>query len=267
MEEHDRLGSDQFLHVHGFGPSRTYLLCHEGREYPSKAIVGVAHGYTRPDLGPLQSNEFRGGVDGAVAVLAGLSFDVVADLQRYPAGSAPSSQKLAGILGDEGNARSVADFPWEGVDLRHPGLYAWFVDVEGARALTAALGQSLTPGLLYCGQAGASSSKTGKASAATLLTRISGNHLSGNVDSSTWRRTLASLLLGERSRTPEGRAELDAWMRRHLRLVVAPLPDRAAVGGLEDAVLALLDPPLNLMGRPRTELRRALIERRSALRL
>lgn len=179
----------------------------------------------------------------------------------------PSARELADRLADESTALSAQDFPWPGIDLGHPGLYAWYVDLPGAHALTAALGHRVTPGLVYAGQAGATSSKAGKVSGATLASRIGGNHLSGDVDSSTWRRTLAALLLGSRARTPEGRAELDAWMRRHLRLVVVPLPDRAVVGPLEGEVLALLDPPFNLMGRPRTELRSEISRLRRLLRL
>lgn len=77
MEEYDRLGADRFLDVHGFGLSTRYVLRHDGREYASKAIVGVAHGYARPDLGPLASSEFSGGVSGAARVLLDLGFDVV----------------------------------------------------------------------------------------------------------------------------------------------------------------------------------------------
>jgi hypothetical protein len=429
MEEYDNEGAERFLDRHGFGTSKKYILRYEGREYASKAIVGVAHGYARPDLGALASSEFSGGVYGAAKVLTDLGFEVVGpapraahavsipvvgertDVHRGPvanqdvvlvgcvklkgpvaapaedlyvsplfkrrrafaeraphwfilsalhglvapdqvlepydmklsdqprpyreqwgrqvvqalrgrldglggrtieihAGSAyadailpvleaegavvrwpfrgltqgehlawygghpaestvalPPVQELVDRLTDESALRSAHGFPWPDVDLRHPGLYAWYVDLPGAHELTAALGHRVAPGLVYAGQAGATSSKAGKVSAATLASRIGGNHLGGGVDSSTWRRTLAALLLGPRARTEEGRAELDAWMREHLRLVVVPLPDRGHVGHLENAVLARLDPPLNLMGRPRTALRAALSERRRALRL
>jgi hypothetical protein len=427
LEEWDRLGADRFLELHGFGPSQKYVLRHEGREYASKAIVGVAHGYARPDLGSLPSSEFSGGVHGAARVLDDLGFEIVAAprasaptaprgrylesaaaptdktaeivlvgcvkmkadvalraeelyvsplfkrrrtfaeraqqwfilsalhglvepsqvLEPYDmalaaqsrsyrqvwgrgvvealrdrvgsvsgrtidihAGSAyadailplleaegaivswrfrgltqgehlawygaqpaeppvalPSAHDLAARLGDSSAARPAEGFPWQGVDLHHPGLYAWYVDLPGAHELTAALGHRVVAGLVYAGQAGATSSKVGKASGATLASRIGRNHLGGDVDSSTWRRTLASLLLGDRAPTPEGRAELDHWMRRHLYLVVAPLPDRATLGRLEEEVLALLDPPFNLMGRPCTEIRRAISERRRTLRL
>lgn len=41
---------------------------------------------------------------------------------------------------------------------------------------------------------------------------------------------------------------LSAWMRNHLRVVTLPYPDRGTLAVLEHAVLARLDPPLNLDG-------------------
>lgn len=53
IEEFGALGREEFLSRHGFGEARSYHLLHDGRRYPSKAIVGVAHGFARPDLGSL----------------------------------------------------------------------------------------------------------------------------------------------------------------------------------------------------------------------
>ena len=61
IEECDELGRTQFLDQYGFGPGKTTWLIHRGHCYDSKAIVGVARGYARPDLGPLKWNEFFGG--------------------------------------------------------------------------------------------------------------------------------------------------------------------------------------------------------------
>ena len=61
IAEFNRLGRDRFLEKYGFGHSRSYWLVHDGRQYDSKAIVGAAHGYARPDLGPLTAEEFNGG--------------------------------------------------------------------------------------------------------------------------------------------------------------------------------------------------------------
>jgi hypothetical protein len=43
IEEHDRVGREEFLGRYGFGAARDYHLLFNGREYDSKAIAGVAH--------------------------------------------------------------------------------------------------------------------------------------------------------------------------------------------------------------------------------
>ncbi len=145
-----------------------------------------------------------------------------------------------------------------------PGLYAWFVDEVGAPELAAGLGHPVAPGLIYAGQAGAGSSS------ATLATFIRGRHLGGVITGSTFRMTLAALLApelgliddGGRSLAADGEIRLSEWMLRHLSIAVAAEPDRALVASLEDAVLARLDPALNLQGMASTPVRIALSARR-----
>jgi putative restriction endonuclease len=76
MAEFDRVGRKQFLEKYGFKPSRSYWLVHEGRRYDSKAIVGAAHGYARPDLGPLSAADFSGGFATVQRKLENLGFNV-----------------------------------------------------------------------------------------------------------------------------------------------------------------------------------------------
>lgn len=76
MAEFDRLGRDAFLAEHGFGRARGYFLTSKGRRYDSKALVGVAHGYDRPDLGPLLSEDFTGGEATVARALESLGFQV-----------------------------------------------------------------------------------------------------------------------------------------------------------------------------------------------
>lgn len=76
LAEFDRLSRDAFLAKHGFGKARSYFLIRGNRRYDSKAIVGVAHGYDRPDLGPLRPQEFTGGESTVARLLASLGFDV-----------------------------------------------------------------------------------------------------------------------------------------------------------------------------------------------
>ena len=61
IREADGLGREQFFKKYGFGESRQYFLRYDGNLYDSKAIVGAAHGFQHPDLGPLTSHDFSGG--------------------------------------------------------------------------------------------------------------------------------------------------------------------------------------------------------------
>lgn len=78
IEECDHLGRDAFLHHYGFGAARRYVLLHEGRQYDSKAIVGVAHAFL-PGRQPLTSTELSGGQhQGSAAwLLRQLGFHIV----------------------------------------------------------------------------------------------------------------------------------------------------------------------------------------------
>ena len=75
IAEHDRLGQHRFREKYGFGAARTYVLVHEDREYDSKAIVGVAHGYL-PGRSVLSPAEFSGGAETVKPVLERLGFVV-----------------------------------------------------------------------------------------------------------------------------------------------------------------------------------------------
>jgi hypothetical protein len=85
LEECRRIGRPEFLRLYGFGQSREYPLQFEDQKYDSKAIAGVAHRYQFPELGPLQSDEFSGGVgdQGAARRIFKLGFQVEG-LQRRP---------------------------------------------------------------------------------------------------------------------------------------------------------------------------------------
>jgi hypothetical protein len=61
MAEADEIGERWFLDKYGFGEYRRYRIVHEGKNYPSKAILAAAHGYQFPDRGPLTPAEFSGG--------------------------------------------------------------------------------------------------------------------------------------------------------------------------------------------------------------
>lgn len=74
LAEFDRLGRDAFLHQHGFGRARDYMLVTETGRYDSKAIFGVAIGYQHGT--PLGAAEFSGGRAGAAGRLAELGYSI-----------------------------------------------------------------------------------------------------------------------------------------------------------------------------------------------
>ena len=77
IEEFDRLGRAAFLDTHGYAEARNYYVQYEGNLYDSKAIAGVAHGYARPDLGPLNAEEFSGGAATVETRLTELGFEMI----------------------------------------------------------------------------------------------------------------------------------------------------------------------------------------------
>jgi 5-methylcytosine-specific restriction protein A len=74
IAEHDALGREAFLQTYHFGKARAYVLVHEGREYYSNAIAGVAHKWDQGRA--LAPGEFSGGKGHAVAWLQRLGFQV-----------------------------------------------------------------------------------------------------------------------------------------------------------------------------------------------
>jgi len=76
IAEYDEIGREAFLAKYGFGEARSYFLIHDGRRYDSKAIVGAAHGFEFPDLGPLGRGDFSGGEATVQRKLEELGFEV-----------------------------------------------------------------------------------------------------------------------------------------------------------------------------------------------
>ena len=131
------------------------------------------------------------------------------------------------------------------------GLYAWWMTPGAIPGVSGPRHPSEPRELLYIGIAPGREGST-----ATLHSRICKQHLGGNIGSSTFRLSLAALLVeqqgwrpvwrGDRPRlTREDNAALSAWQRQHLRLCWAP---RARPREVEDAVIRELQPPLNLAG-------------------
>src|SRR5262245_20181850 len=105
-----------------------------------------------------------------------------------------SVEVLAGRLADPRNAHPATTFQRHDHDLDHAGLYSWWGDEEGLAVLSAPFAIALPP-LIYAGQAGATSARSNVERVATLRSRIGSNHLNGNVESSTFRKTLTAVLL------------------------------------------------------------------------
>jgi hypothetical protein len=76
LEEHDRLGSKDFLAKYGFRRSRLYTLWHHGNEYDTQAVLCAAclHATGRAAT----PDDLADGEHEAAKVLTGLGFDVVA---------------------------------------------------------------------------------------------------------------------------------------------------------------------------------------------
>ena len=126
------------------------------------------------------------------------------------------------------------------------------------------------PPLIYIGQAGATQWPSGKRPKSTLNSRIRTNHIHGNASASTFRLTISAILrepLNLRLAKPRQLLRADngrvtAWIEEHLRVTIAPYDDRDSLARVEEAVLARIDPPLNLEGMPYTPLRDRLGELR-----
>jgi hypothetical protein len=166
---------------------------------------------------------------------------------------------------------AAKEFPWARSDLDAAGLYAWWVDTAGAGDLGLDATSALT--LAYTGQAGATKWPSGKRSDATLRSRISRQHLGGDIYSSTMRQTFAALLrdhLDLRVVAPKkleraSEARLSRWIRAHLWATVWSHDNRDALLGVEEHVNRRLDAPFNLAGTGHTELRLRLSTARGRL--
>jgi hypothetical protein len=171
--------------------------------------------------------------------------------------------ELVQLLSEPARALSPQELRAHGPEgMQVPGLYSWWVDEHGAADLSLGLGHPISAGLIYAGQAGATRWPSGQQSASTLWSRITGMHLGGAAEFSTFRRTLAAILTLVLGMTGEDDPQLSAWMNAHLRIIAVPVTDPGRLGQTEAVVLDRLDPPLNLQGRPPSPIRIRLAELR-----
>jgi hypothetical protein len=180
---------------------------------------------------------------------------------------------LVAALSDATRAEAPPTFPLDVAAAANPGLYSWWADDEARRALAAGLDTEVLPALLYAGQAGATKWPSGKRSNATLRSRIGQQHIRGNARSSTFRLTLSTILLVELRLAPAAGGRLNPssnrvvseWIATHLRVAIAPFPDRDRLGVVEAAVVGRLDAPLNLDHCPQSAVRSRVTEFRRTL--
>jgi hypothetical protein len=180
-------------------------------------------------------------------------------------------EQLVAALRDPANRERPPTFPKDPSVAAQPGLYCWYCDADGGAALGALLGHAVGP-LIYAGLAGEVKS-VDRTAKATLLSRIRGMHLSGPLEFSTFRTTLAALLRTPLELSLRKRGYLDApsdarltsWMHAHLQIATVAYPDRVTLAVAEHDVLLALDPPLNLRGMSATATRARLKILRSEL--
>ncbi|MFX0544769.1 HNH endonuclease [Roseovarius sp. S1116L3] len=84
IHEFKQLGEERFLAEYGFGPAKSYHILYEGTKLPSKAIFGVAHGYSGEGLHPFKFSDFSGGEQQVAKPLRKLGFEVVGGQSRNP---------------------------------------------------------------------------------------------------------------------------------------------------------------------------------------
>jgi hypothetical protein len=109
---------------------------------------------------------------------------------------------------------------------------------------------------------------------ATLRSRILGQHVGGNIGSSTFRQSLAALLFeahgwtttgsgSQAKRVPHHNQALTDWQEENLRLAWVAV---ARPWKLESPVISRMQPPLNLVGNSQRPMYALLKGRRHKLR-
>ena len=112
IAEANRLGVVRFLRSHGYRESSRFHLRHDGRSYPSKAILGVA--------ARLKPSEFFGGAAGAAASLVRLGFNV-----RNSVTGALMSRELDSLRrACEKQGLAVGEEPWPQTDVVPSAYFA-----------------------------------------------------------------------------------------------------------------------------------------------
>lgn len=172
---------------------------------------------------------------------------------------------LVASLTDPSRSHPPGQFPSDQVAAARPGLYSWWADQEARYVIGLELRAEIGA-LILCGPGGGHPAAFKDTQQGDVAKSYQAEPHKRNAYSSTFRLTLSAVLLEPlgllvmkpRRLTPESRAEVSAWIRRHLRVAIAPFDDRDNLSQVEHAVLDVLDPPLNLDGCSPTPARRRL---------
>lgn len=145
--EYDDLGRERFLLKYEFGAAAKFYVAYSGRLYDAKAILGAAHGYAFPDLGPAQAQTFSGGDAAANKVLRRLGFQIIETVPATIEGE--RDWRVAAYT----HLRTVhGDGLIEPSALRSLGIYGGaqgvWVDAKRTRSLDA---RGITVGVLHTG--------------------------------------------------------------------------------------------------------------------
>lgn len=146
-----------------------------------------------------------------------------------------------------------------------PGLYAWFVDPDGARILNRCLMLPVRSGLVFVGQVGGSTWQPLADPVRNLRDHIEQVQLHGHSRASTFRMVLATVLREHLSMTSVDDPRLTAWMRQHLSVSTWVSENVGGLHALEQMVVAELKPPLNVDHFAGQQYRARLNQMRSSL--
>lgn len=145
-----------------------------------------------------------------------------------------------------------------------PGIFAWHVDLPGARVLNRSLMLPVRAGVVFVGQAGGAGG-VADPHVAGLRRLLAGVHLGGRSRASTFRGTLATILAGPLRLQSLDDPALTAWMLEHLSVSVRVSDDRDDLRRQAQLLVETLDPRLNIDHLTASAVRRRVSELRAQL--
>jgi MoxR-like ATPase len=144
IAEFERDGRDVVLRRHQFRRALDYVVVHNGREFDSKALYGIAYGIEYPYEEPIRNRGLQGGL-GVVRRLEGLGFEVQSK-RRQVTRPAWIFQANPAYYDIDGAVRSLPEMNWPVSQYQNrirqgDRVYLWR---SGAEAGVIAIGEILT---------------------------------------------------------------------------------------------------------------------------